>query len=90
VAEDELTIQARNILLAAYARSTQSSRVAAWKVFIQFCSSYAHDPRNPSKLVFIRFATSLHTEGYATSTIFAYLAGIPSFYAALGISISIL
>jgi hypothetical protein len=63
--------------------------MAAWKVFIQFCSSYAHDPRNPSQLVFIRFATFLHTKGYATSTIFAFLARIPSFYAALGISINI-
>jgi hypothetical protein len=67
----------------------QRSRVAAWKVFIWSCSSFAHDPWNPSELVFIRFATSLHTEGYVTSTIFAYLAGIPSFYAALGILISI-
>jgi hypothetical protein len=89
VAEDELTTQARNILLAAYARSMQRSRVAAWKVFIWFCSSYAHNPQNPSELVFIQFAIFLHTEGYATSTIFAYLAGIPSFYAALGISINI-
>jgi hypothetical protein len=47
--------------------------------FIWFCFSYAHNPRNPSELVFIRFATFLHTKGYATSTIFAYLAGISSF-----------
>jgi hypothetical protein len=89
VAEDKLTTQARNILLAAYARSMQRSQVAAWKVFIRFCSFYAHDPWNPSELVFIWFAIFLHPEGYAKSTIFTYLAGIPFFYTILGISISI-
>jgi hypothetical protein len=46
-------------------------------------------PMTPSERVFIRFATFLHIEGYAISTIFAYLAGIPSFYATLGISVSL-
>jgi hypothetical protein len=39
--------------------------------------------------VFICFATFLHIEGYAISTIFTYLAGIPSFYTSLGISVSL-
>jgi integrase len=87
--EDELTTKAREILLAAYARSTQRSRVASWKIFVRFCSTYGHDPRVPSEVVFIRFATFLFSRRYAVSTIFSYLAALPSFYAALGLSVSV-
>jgi hypothetical protein len=78
-----------DLLSAGYAESTKRSRQSAWALFVRFCNACEVPQTPPSERLFMWFASWMFDKNYAVGTIHGYVHALPSYYATLGIAVSV-